>query len=142
MTIVQIVTLALAAWGAGLSTVLVTLKVIDLRRQRRVLVDLAPFIVHSPQPGGGTDVSLHLEATNRSEHNICLKRWLLEDPAGGALLAGSAYDGRKQGPDLLRPRQLHGWTLGPDKLRFVTPPARVTVELTTGERFSTGVLRW
>ena len=134
-------TLILGIWGAALSTGLAALHVLDRRRLRRRLVQVDTFVVRRHLPDGALEYRLHVEATNLGEQPISLKQWVMEDADGG-MLAGSPYEGRPGGPDLLQPRQIHGWTLEPDVLAAVRPPVRICVVLTSGERFPTRPVGW
>jgi len=81
-----------------------------------------------------------MEAVNTWERNLSLAQWTAEQ-VEGPTVAGSPYEGRVQGPDLLQPTQLHGWDIPLDSPggRFrADVPMTVTVRLTTGEQFTTG----
>jgi hypothetical protein len=103
------------------------------------LIELRPFVIWSPQPGGRFKPRLHMEAVNTCERNLSLAQWTAEQP-GGPTVAGSPYEGRAEGPDLLQPAQLHGWEIPLDTPGGVfgsETPITVTVRLTTGELFMT-----
>jgi hypothetical protein len=131
---------AFAAWYAAiLSTVLAVVGGIIRWRARRARLQLRPFVVWSPQSGAGFRPRLHMEAVNMCERNLSLSQWIAEQP-GGPTVAGSPYEGRIEGPGMLKPGQLHPWDIpldspggafGPDT------PITVTVRLTTGEWFTT-----
>ena len=135
------ITLALSIWGASLSTLLAVVTLVDRHRLRRRHVSLRALVVHRPLADGTDEKRLYIEAINLSEHAVSLKQWIVEDSMGGRL-AGSPYEGREGGPDLLQPRQMHGWTIEPDQLQAVGPPVRVTVVLTSGEPITAGVTGW
>jgi hypothetical protein len=134
-------TLALSIWGASLSTVLGAVTLVDRRRLRRRQVSLRALVVHRRLGDGTDERRLHLEATNLSEQAISLAQWFIEDDSG-RLLAGSPYEGRVNGPDLLQPLQMHGWTIEPHQLQAVGRPVQVTVVLTSGERITAEVTGW
>jgi len=103
------------------------------------LIELRPFVVWSPQPGGRYKPRLHLEAVNIGERTLSLAQWTAAQH-GGPTVAGSPYEGRAEGPDLLQPTQLHGWDIPLDTPGGVfgsETPITVTVRLTTGELFMT-----
>jgi hypothetical protein len=131
---------AFAAWYAAiLSTVLAVVAGVVRQRARRARIQLRPFVVWSPQAGGGYKARLHMEAVNMCERNLSLAQWTAEQ-LGGPTVAGSPYEGRIQGPDMLQPGQLHGWEIpfdAPGGQFRSDAPITVTVRLTTGEQFTT-----
>jgi hypothetical protein len=133
-------TLTVAIWGAVLSTVLAYLKLVDRRRTRRHTVKVDTFVVHRPTDHGVPETRLHIEATNLSEQAVGLKHWFLD--TGTQRLAGSPHEGQSAGDHLLQRNQLFGWTLEPETLRQIQPPARVTVTLTSGEAIDGGIVNW
>lgn len=139
------------ASGVLLILLAVTSFILDLvpRRAREVAaasaspprsIDLRHYVVWSPQPNGGYKPRLHMEAVNTCDRNLSLAQWTAEQP-GGPTVAGSPYEGRAEGPDLLQPTQLHGWDIPLDtpggRFRH-DEPITVTIRLTTGEQFVTG----
>lgn len=135
------VTLAVAIWGAALSTLLGGLTLLDRRRSRRRVVQVEVRLFYRPTEGGHV-VGLNIAATNLSERAVGLRQWLLEDEAGKPLLAGSPHEGHVG--TMLQPHQLHGWNIEPEVLQKATavPPVRVVVTLTTGERIDAGLISW
>jgi hypothetical protein len=125
---------------AALSTVLGCFTLIDRRRTRRRTVKIGTFVVHRPTDHGTPEVRLHIETTNLSEQAVGLRHWFLD--AGTQRLAGSPYDGQATGDHLLQRNQLFGWTLEPETLRQIRPPARAIVTLTSGEAIDGGIVNW
>ena len=109
------------------------------RTQQRI-VKIDTFVVHRLADHGSPEARLHIEATNLSEQAVGLKHWILD--TGSQRLAGSPYEGQTTGDRLLQPNQLFGWTLEPDTLRQIRPPARVIVTLTSGEAIDAGIVNW
>ena len=133
-------TLAVAIWGALLSTVLGYFTLIDRRRTRRRTVKIDTFVVYRPMDHGAPEARLHIEATNLSEHAVGLKHWFLD--TGTQRLAGSPHEGQTTGDHLLQRNQLFGWTLEPEMLKQIRPPARLIVTLTSGEAIDAGIVNW
>jgi hypothetical protein len=134
-------TLAVAIWGAALSTLLGGLTLLDRRRSRRRVVQVEARVFYRSKAGGYV-VGLNIAATNLSERAVGLRQWFLEDQARKVLLAGSPHEGHVG--TMLQPHQLHGWNIEPEILQTaeLQPPVRVAVTLTTGERIEAGLISW
>ena len=134
-------TLAVAIWGATLSTLLGGLTLLDRRRSRRRAVQVEVRVFYRPTEGGGA-VGLNIGATNLSERAVGLRQWFVENEAGTPLLAGSPHEGNVGA--MLQPHQLHSWNIEPEVLQTtrLKPPVRVVVTLTTGEGIDAGLVSW
>ena len=73
-------------------------------------------------------------------NTVGLKHWFLD--TGTQRLAGSPHEGQTMGDHLLQRNQLFGWTLEPETLQQIRPPARVIVTLTSGEAIDGGIVNW
>jgi hypothetical protein len=85
-------TLAVAIWGAALSTLLGGLNLLDRRRSRRRVVQIEVRVFYRPTEGEYV-VGLNIAATNLSERAVGLRQWVIEDETGKPLLAGSPHEG-------------------------------------------------
>ena len=83
------------------------------------------------------EVRIHVEVTNLSEAAVSVAQWVIRDSDGMDRIAGSPYEGRVEGPDLLQPGQLHGFTIEPETVAMARALVPVVIELrlTTGESF-------
>ena len=118
---------------------LVSWRSLQERTPRRA-VKIDTFIVRRLRDQGSPEARLHIEATNLGGEVIGLKHWFLD--TGSQKLAGSPYEGQTTGDRLLQPNQLFGWTLEPETLQQIQPPARVIVTLTSGEAIDGGIVNW
>jgi hypothetical protein len=135
----SIVTLALSIWGAGLSTVLAAVTLLDRRRRRLRNVKVETWVVRRWREDDWKN-TVHIQCTNLSERAISLTGWTIEDIAG-RLIWGSPYEGR-EAPALLQPLEVYEWKVKWTDLRGLTPPVRVLVKLSSGEHIDGGTVSW
>jgi hypothetical protein len=130
---------AAAAWyAAALATILAAIQAVMWWRRRRLRVALRLLVIWRPQPDGSAVPRLHVEAINRSSRKLSLMQWRIVQPGLGLVLAGSPYEGRSEGPDLLEPDQLHGWTIAiPPDIVDLARPLYVEMLTAAGKAFQT-----